>query len=347
MSENLPAVSSPSEKDLHVVVLCGGTSSEREVSLRSGEAVEAALSSMGLRVTRLDTANRNHLAKLFTGDFDVAFPALHGHLGEDGAIQGMLEVLELPYVGSGIWSSATCMDKERTKDVYRSVGIPTLPSAVLHDACRPSLERASAAVGFRCIVKPADGGSSRGLGRASNIDELEAAVKDALVYTDNVLVEREVEGAALAVGVLGNENLAALPVLENRVQGEHDYEAKIGATDRLTKLCPTPILSDQQAQALQQWALAAHRALGCQGMSRTDFMFTEGGDSWALETNTIPGFTDFSSYPTEAKAAGIEYSDLCLRLVELAMSVKSRNVHTSASPQVTTGFLRSMKTTAH
>lgn len=331
MSEDLTAASSLDVEDLHVAVLYGGTSSERQVSLRSGEAVAAALASKGMRVSTLDTADRNHLVKLVSGGFDVAFPALHGPLGEDGAIQGMLEVLEIPYVGSGVWSSATCMDKERTKAIYRSAGIPTPASTVLHDASMDSLERAIEAVGFRCIVKPADGGSSRGLGRASTVNELEAAVKEALVFTDNVLVEREVLGAALAVGVLGNDELSVLPVLENRVKGEHDYEAKIGATDRLTKLCPASILTNHQTRMIQERALDAHRALGCQGMSRTDFMFTAGGEGWALETNTIPGFTDFSSYPTEAKAAGIHYSDLCLRLVGLALEAKSRSAPAPAS----------------
>ncbi len=306
-----------------VAVVMGGVSGEREVSLRSGAAVSAALRELGYRVLEVDLgpSAAEQLVSL-RSEVDVAFLTLHGRLGEDGTVQGVLELLGLPYTGSGVLASALAMDKRMSKRIFRAEGIPVAEDVVItaEDIRAAGLRRAAEGIaldlGFPCMVKPNAEGSTLGSSRACNTEELEEALVTALRFDEVVLVERYIRGRELTVGLLG-EGPEPLPVLEVVAsKGVYDYECKY--TQGMTEyLVPAPIPDGLSAE-LQRLAVRAHRALGCEGVSRVDFMVDEGGRAFCLEVNTLPGMTELSLVPKAAAAAGYTFSEVVERILRTA-----------------------------
>lgn len=302
-----------------IALLAGGSSGERDISLASGNGAAEALKEAGFPVTVLDPANRNDLVALIEGNFDVAFICLHGRLGEDGAIQGLLELLDMPYIGSGIWASATAMDKAKSKDVYLRAGLPT-PRSVTVRANEGTVDYDAIVetVGEHCVVKAPSEGSSLGLYMVERAEDLPAALDQAFALSDHVVVETFIAGDEFTCVVVGNEDPHAFPVIQIVPANDfYDFDAKY-APGGSRHLCPAP-LSDEVTQRLQQCAVNAHRALECAGVSRTDFIVDENDDCWLLETNTIPGMTTTSLLPDAARAAGMSFPEICTELVKLAI----------------------------
>lgn len=302
----------PSE--MQVALLCGGTSGEREISLASGQGAKEALLEAGFAVTELDPASKEDLKRLLDGDFSIAFLTLHGKGGEDGTIQGFLETIGLPYTGSGIQASANAIDKKRTKELYNISGVPTAPAVYLVGDQPYDVPAIINALGERCVVKPATEGSSLGVEIVEGPEALEAAIGRAFTFDPSVVVEKFIAGIEVTVPVLGNEKTLALPVIQMVPAGEfYDFESKY-APGGSQHICPAP-LSEALTDRLQMLAQRAHGALGCRGVSRTDFIIDENEDLWALETNTLPGMTATSLLPESARAAGIPFPELCIRLI--------------------------------
>jgi D-alanine-D-alanine ligase len=255
---------------------------------------------------------------------DVAFVAIHGQWGEDGTIQGMLELLGIPYIGSGVLASALAMDKVMAKSVLAANGLDVprgfVVDAAAHRADPPATERAATDLGYPVVVKPVQQGSSFGVTIAAGPERLPAALDEALRFDDRVLVEERLEGTELTVGVIGpDDDLTALPVIEIVSKREFfDYRAKYDPT-LSDEICPARI-DDALARRAQETAVLAHRALGCRDLSRTDMIATRDGRLPVLEVNTIPGMTANSLLPKAARVAGIEFAELCTRLVELALA---------------------------
>ena len=305
-----------------VVVLMGGRSSERGVSLASGEEVIKHLNPQRYDVTSLDPAS--DLVKLVSRptSFDVAFPALHGPFGEDGTIQGLLELLELPYVGSGVLSSALCMDKAATKSVYRVNNLPVARDIVVTNESDAGLgaRRAVGVLGSPLVVKPLNQGSSVGLTIAAQWPDAAKALEDAWRLFPVAMLEQYVYGRELTVAVIGNSDCRALPPIEIIPGADHkffDYEAKY-TPGQAQEICPAR-LSAKETEAISELAVRAHQALGCRGMSRTDFMLDERGEFFLLETNTLPGLTPNSLLPKAAAAGGMEFGELLDELLRLAV----------------------------
>ena len=305
-----------------LVVLAGGWSDEREVSLESGKACAKALAEAGFSdVTLLDVAAPDFVGALVSGGYDVAFVAMHGRYGEDGCIQGMLEVLHLPYTFSGVLASAMGTEKEVAKAIYRQAQIPVpegvdLPGDVaLTDK---QAEELVANLGLPVFVKPAANGSSFGVTRVTETAQLADAVTRAASEGDRVLVETCVEGTEITVPVIGNDDPVALPIVEIAFDSEF-YDAKVKYEPAaLHHVIPARLDQTTYGRA-SELAVRAHRALGCRGVSRSDFIVTAEGAPVILETNTIPGMTETSLLPDSARHAGIGFPDLCRRFVELAL----------------------------
>lgn len=309
-------------KEINVVLLAGGKSGEREISLASGAGAKKALEDAGFNVVQLDPAEKDDLVKLVQGQFDVAFLALHGKGGEDGAMQGMLEVLGIPYTGPGIWSSATAMDKAKAKVFYRSHGVPTPESLTLHSVDELSPNEIADKVGSRCVVKAATEGSALGVYLCDGVDDIAAALTSVFEIDDVALAETFVSGDEYTVAVLGTEAPEALPVIQIVPMHEfYDFESKY-AEGGSKHICPAPLSAEETKKACDL-AVAAHRALGCEGVSRTDMIKDSKGDFWVLETNTIPGMTATSLLPDAARVAGMDFPALCCRLIEEALSRKA------------------------
>lgn len=305
-------------EDLRVALLAGGASDEREISLASGRGAGNALREAGFSVTELDPAEKKDLQNLIAGNYDVAFLCMHGKMGEDGTLQGFLEMIGLPYIGSGVWSSALAMDKAKSKLFYENAGIQTPVSVTLYSPDDMSVEDILSTVGESCVVKPATEGSALGVYIVKGADEAKDAIGKAFELDSEVLVETFVKGTELTIAVLGNEQLEALPVIQIVPRNEfYDFESKY-APGGSQHLCPAP-LNAEATEKVQTMAKAAHRALGCSGISRSDFIMDENGEFWILETNTLPGMTETSLLPDAARAAGIEFPELCTRLIELAL----------------------------
>lgn len=306
-----------SAHSLSVALLMGGTSAEREVSLNTGAQVAAALETAGHTVERIDTADLGFIDVLRARPFDVVFICLHGRKGEDGTIQGLLEVLGLPYVGSGVLASALAMDKVASKHIFVAAGLLTPAYVTLHEKpadIAPIVEM----FGPKLVVKPASEGSSVGMSIVHGPEELAPAIDLAFRHDSTVLVEQFVPGVEVTVGVLGNEQLEVLPTLEIVPEHEfYDYESKY-VPGMSSHIIPARISDELQAEC-QRIALEAHRAVGCRGMSRSDTIVTAEGEVYLLELNTIPGMTSTSLLPDSARAAGIEFPQLCDRLVRLAL----------------------------
>ena len=306
-------------QEIRVALLAGGTSGEREISLNSGDGAQKAIEEAGFTVIRLDPADSDDLKRLITDEFDVAFLTLHGKGGEDGAIQGFLELINLPYTGSGILASATAMDKNRAKTVYDSAGIPIIPGVALRKGDHIDLDAIKQITGIPVVVKPASEGSSLGLRIVQDAADLADAIDYVFGIDDAIVVEKFVAGTETTVAVLGNDELEALPVIEivPLAADTYDFESKY-APGGCQHVIPAR-LDIEVSNRLQELAKAAHAALGCRGVSRTDFIVDENGDPWILETNTLPGMTATSLLPDTAGHAGYTFSALCTKLIELAL----------------------------
>ncbi len=303
-------------KPLAVAVLRGGTSAEREVSLNTGKQVADALAARGHRVACMDTVDLTFIDELRMHAPDVVFICLHGRFGEDGTIQGLLEILGLPYVGSGVLASALAMDKVISKHIFEAAGLMTPDFVVVRrgDPVEPVADR----LGEKLVVKPASEGSSVGMSIVHDRGELPAALELAFDHDDVVIAEAFVAGVEVTVGVLGNDELEALPTLEIVPEHEfYDYDSKY-VPGMSAHIIPARIGETARAEC-QRVAIAAHRALGCRGLSRADVIVTGDGAVQLLEVNTIPGMTSTSLLPDAARAAGIGFPELCERLVRLAL----------------------------
>ncbi len=304
-------------EEIKVALLAGGKSAERDISLLSGEGSKEALEQAGFPVTVLDPAKKEDLVQLIQGDFDVAFLALHGKYGEDGTVQGFLETIGLPYTGPGVWSSATAIDKMKAKAVYQAAGIATPYSLTIDSAEVPASDVVSA-VGSHCVVKAATQGSALGVYVCEGVEEVAEAIKKVFEVDTCAFAETFVQGPEFTVAVLGNEEPYALPVIKIVPSHEfYDFESKY-AQGGSQHICPAP-LSDEETAVAQALAVEAHKALGCQGVSRTDLIQDAEGKFWVLETNTIPGMTSTSLLPDAASAAGMSFPELCVKLIEYAL----------------------------
>ncbi|MCC5826207.1 D-alanine--D-alanine ligase [Alkalimonas sp.] len=292
-----------------VAVLFGGTSAEREVSLRSGTAVLNALQQSGVDAYAFDPKSQP-LAELAASKPDRVFIVLHGRGGEDGSMQGALQLLGLPYTGSKVLGSALAMDKIRCKWLFQAQGIATADFRVLRSV--PEATTALLAeLGGKVMVKPASEGSSIGMSMADNVAALQAAVAEALRFDQDVLVERWIQGRELTVAVLGEQ---VLPIIEMRTPHTfYDYQAKYQA-DTTEYLCPAPI-DAALTERVQQLAWQAFTAVGATGWGRVDFMLDQQGEPYVLEVNTVPGMTEKSLVPMAAKAAGLSFSELVLQVL--------------------------------
>ncbi|WP_447732516.1 D-alanine--D-alanine ligase [Pseudomonas shirazensis] len=298
-----------------VAVLYGGKSAEREVSLKSGEAVIGALQSAGVDVVAIDVGD-DLLERLQREKIDRAFIILHGRGGEDGSMQGLLECLGIPYTGSGILASALAMDKLRTKQVWQSLGIPTPRHAVL--ATEQDCIAAGTELGFPLIVKPAHEGSSIGMAKVNSTQELVAAWQDAVKYDSQVLVEQWIHGPEFTIAVLRGQVLP--PIALGTPHVFYDYDAKYIANDTQYRI-PCGLDSVKEQELIDLTARACD-AIGIEGWGRLDVMQDEQGRFWLLEVNTAPGMTDHSLVPMAARAAGLDFQQLVLAI--LAASVETR-----------------------
>ena len=301
-----------------IAVLCGGSSSERSVSINSGLGAKEALLEAGFEATLLDPAKKEDLLELINGTYDLAFLCLHGRGGEDGCIQGFLDTIGMPYTGSDVESSSLAMNKALSKQVYLAAGIPTPASIALKLNENYDAREIVNQIGEHCVVKASGEGSSVGVYLVEDAETLNAVIAQAFEYDTTVLVEQFVAGAEYTCAVIGNSELEALPIIQIIPQDEfYDYESKY-APGGSKHICPAP-LDAALAKEIQEIAKAAHIALGCKGVSRTDFIVDENGKPWVLETNTLPGMTKTSLLPDAARAQGYTFAQLCTKLVEFAL----------------------------
>ena len=296
-----------------VAVLFGGTSAEREVSLNSGSRVLAALCRQGVDAHAFDPAERS-LDEL--KGFDRAFIALHGRHGEDGTIQGALELMHIPYTGSGVMASALGMDKWRTKLLWRSVGLAIPNFALLNE--NSDFAAVERELGLPLFVKPACEGSSIGISMVRQPGELRQAYLEAARHDSLVIAEEGVMGGEYTVAIIGEgDNMQALPIIKIEPATEfYDYEAKYLRDDTAYR-CPCGLPEARELE-LRAQALEAFRVLGCRGWGRVDFLMDGQGNAYFLEANTSPGMTDHSLVPMSARVAGISYDELVVRILALA-----------------------------
>lgn len=317
-----------------VGVLLGGISAEREVSLRSGEAIIQALRSRGHDAIPI-VVDRDIDAVLRRTPIDVAFLALHGRYGEDGCIQGLLEWLGIPYTGSGVMASALAMDKLKAKELFRLHNVPTPPYYDVTGALtNGELEERHGSFGFPVMVKPRREGSSIGVARANDMAELRAAVDGALRHDDGVIVERFVKGREVHVGVLNGRVLGAIEIVPRRPFFDYQAKTQRGLCEYFfpARLAPT------RYQGVLRLAERAHHALGCSGATRVNLLVTEGENEYVLEVNTLPGMTPTSLLPKIAAGAGLDFPTLCdemLRSAKLHTMTGARLASSATSSGIT------------
>ena len=299
-------------KDAKIAVLCGGMSSEREVSLRSGKNCLGALHRLGYKNAEIVDVSPNVMNDL--KGFEYAYNTLHGKYGEDGCIQGVLEIMKIPYTGCGVMSSAICMNKEYTKKVLSTnKNIPLIKSAFVRKG--EDLMKAVEGLQYPLITKPVSEGSSFGMTKVNKPEELQAAYEEALKYNDDVLIEEFIDGFFITVGVLEKDGKAfATEILEIRTKTEwYDFDAKY--TKGLSEfIVPATGLSKEATELTKKLAVEAHETAGCSGVSRVDFMVRD-DKPYFLEINTNPGMTDTSDLPAQAKVCGIDYDNLVLMIL--------------------------------
>jgi D-alanine-D-alanine ligase len=302
-----------------VALLSGGISSERDVSIKSGNEVYNALNKEKYEIIRYDP--KTDLAKIVAdhSKIDIALIIMHGKYGEDGTIQGLLDLLGIPYQGSGVLSSAVAIDKLISKKLYESENLDVPPYMVINQHDYHFAKQSIRQLGLPVVLKPATGGSSIGMDIVFSESDLSVALENAFQYDSQVILESYIKGVEVTCGVLGNDDLVTLPIIEIVPGADHrffDYEAKYkpGATE---EICPARI-DAKIAEKVEEYAIKAHKVLNCRGCSRTD-MIIDNGIVYVLETNTIPGMTPTSLLPQAAQAAGYTFSQFLDRLIELGM----------------------------
>jgi len=312
----LPDITISAEEFGKVAVLMGGDSAEREISLLSGQAVLESLQKSGVDAHAVDSQH-DVLQQLANGGFNRVFIALHGRGGEDGQIQGALETLGLPYTGSGVLGSALSMDKLRCKQLWQSAELPTPAWHVLER--REDLVKAIETMRFPLMIKPAREGSSIGMSKVDFAEHLDEAWVVARQYDDSVIAEEYVIGAEYTVAILDS---IALPVIRLETPNTfYDFEAKYNATDTQYH-CPCG-LSDEAENKMQKLALRAFAAVEAKGWGRVDLMCNEKGEPWLIEVNTVPGLTSHSLVPMAAKAVGVDFNELVIRLLATSIDTES------------------------
>ncbi len=306
---------------INVLVLMGGLSEEREVSLRSGAGVYDALKKVGYQARTLDLSREN-LGKIKDISPDVVFIALHGKYGEDGTVQGYLDILGIPYTGSGVETSAICMNKGTTKKVFRYEGIPTADFVIINKykyrRNQPNVNEIVSELGLPLVVKAATQGSSIGVYIVKTPEELESAIEEAFKYDQEVVIEKFVEGPQLTVSIIGNEDPQVLPIIEITAANEfYDYEAKY--TPGMCEHIIPARVSESVYNKVLEISKKVYTSFKCRGYARVDFMIDKDENPYVLEINTIPGMTAMSLVPDAARAAGISYEELVDRIVCLAL----------------------------
>jgi D-alanine-D-alanine ligase len=296
--------------DKRIGVLAGGISAEREVSLKSGNAIYKALLKLGYDAVFIDVSD-NLCEDLKKENIEIAFLALHGGHGENGAIQGLLEVMGIPYTGSGVLSSALAMDKEASKKIFIYHDIPVAPFVVINrkqlgERINPQLITAVVDFPLPWVVKPVAEGSSIGVNIVKDEEDLTDAVKSAFAYGRKIIIERYIKGKEIQIGVLGQTVLGGVEVRPSKEF--YSYEAKY--TPGLTQYILPPEIDDYAYETLKDVALKAHNALGCKGATRVDFILDESNEPYIFEVNTIPGMTETSLLPKIAKLTGLEFPNL-------------------------------------
>lgn len=302
-----------------VGVLMGGPSAEREVSLNTGRAILAALQEKGYDAIGIDLDPPRFIEQVKEAKIDIVFNAIHGKFGEDGALQGALEMMGIPYTGSGVLASAVAMDKAISKRLFQAAGIPTPRSRIYSEAerGRPLAAEIQAEFGVPVVVKAAAQGSSIGVVIVERQEDVASAVNEAFQYSDHIVVEEFISGKELTVAIIGGEKAEALPIIEIvPSSGRYDYHSKYtrGATEYIV---PARLADDVTLQ-IQRIAVAVFELLGCKGVARVDVMLDNQNCSYVLEINTIPGMTATSLVPKAAAAAGVSFADLCERLLLMA-----------------------------
>ncbi|MFH1952977.1 MAG: D-alanine--D-alanine ligase [Pseudomonadota bacterium] len=304
---------------IRIAVLAGGWSGEREVSLKSGKTVYGALNRERYDVTLYDPRDDLEVLIKQRAEIDLAFILLHGKFGEDGRIQGMLDVLHIPFVGSGVLSSAMALNKRIAKDVFRRAGLRVAEEIILEQGAGFSADRLIETLGYPMVIKPVSEGSSLGISIVHNREEIQEGIEAAFQYDREVIAEAYLDGTEITCCILGNQVLEALPLVEivpTAAYGFFDYEAKYkpGATN---EICPAPV-SPSLAKEARRYAKMAHRALQCTVWSRSD-MIIQDEVLYLLETNTIPGMTETSLFPLAARAAGMTLSDLLDKMITFSL----------------------------
>ena len=310
------------DKDIRVLVVCGGTSTEREVSLRSGKAIFEALQRRGYRNAELFDLTDSNIAEIIRIRPDIVFLGLHGKGGEDGTIQGMLDLAGIPYTGAGVASSAVCMNKVFTKRVLRDAGLPTSPFHVMRqDECgdivqvtRVLKER----IGFPMVLKSPCQGSSIGVVMVKREADIPAALAEVFRYGDHLLAEQFLDGTEVTLPVLGNDEPMALPIIEITSEREfYDYTAKY--TSGLCHHILPARISESDAKTVAEIGRKAYRVLECRGLSRVDFIIDRKLGPMIIEVNTLPGMTDMSLFPDAARYIGMSYEDLIEKILEYGL----------------------------
>lgn len=302
-------IQSKIDKNAKIAVLSGGLSSEAEISRRSGKGCFDALQRLGYKNAELVEVDENIAQTLKEGKYDYAYNALHGKYGEDGCIQGILEILKIPYTGCGVMSSAVCMNKEFTKRILSTnPDIPLAKSAFVQKG--EDVMEKTKHLKYPVFTKPVCEGSSFGMTKVNTAQDLPAAYAEAVKYNDDVLIEEFIKGAFVTVGVLENEGkTVATEILEIRPKNEwYDFEAKY--TPGMSEFILPAELSPDLTEKVKKIAVLAHKTAGCSGVSRVDFMISEDGVAYVIEINTSPGMTATSDLPAQSKAMGINYDEL-------------------------------------
>jgi len=303
-------------KDAKIAVLCGGMSSEKEVSMRSGKGCFEALKRLGFKNAELVVVDENIAQTLKNGKFDVAYNALHGKFGEDGCIQGVLEILKIPYTGCGVMASAVCMNKEYTKRMLSVVPeIPLIKSVFVRKG--EDVFEKTKDLKYPLITKPVSEGSSFGMTKVNTKDDLASAYAEASKFNNDVLIEEYLVGIGTTVGVLERDGVPfATEILELRPKNEwYDYEAKY--TKGMTEFILPAQISPEMTKKVKELAVKAYETVGCSGVSRVDFLIVE-DVPYILEINTSPGMTETSDLPAQSEVMGIDYDNLVLLILQSA-----------------------------
>lgn len=306
-------------------VLMGGPSSEREISLRSGRAVYAALKGLGIDAAAIDIATdkfEENAGLIESYKLDCAFLALHGRFGEDGGIQDVLDSIGIPYTGSGAQASRLAMDKAASRKVMQARGLSVPPYSILEKKFFRAGWNKEIDFSLPWVIKPVDAGSSIGLSIVDDLGALDTAVDSAFNFGERILIEKYIEGRELTAGILDESSLPLIEIIPRKPFFDYESKYKAGMTDYVV---PAK-LPETLAKEIKRRAFRAHRLLGCSGCSRVDIILTRDSAAFILELNSIPGLTETSLLPKAAKAAGIGFAELCIRLIELALrkSVRSR-----------------------